>query len=108
MSLSEEVKVPGPGWLAARCSSQLGPTTVWRYKIAAHTSPVYVRVMGQEWFSAPAAAYFMKLIDFAETYVKTLAIRPEAAQYAKILEIYSQAREELHRRMHQHGVEHSH
>ncbi|HEX5412645.1 MAG TPA: CehA/McbA family metallohydrolase [Terriglobia bacterium] len=108
ISLREEVKVPGPGWLAARCSSQLGPTTVWRYKIAAHTSPVYVRVMGQELFSAPAAAYFMKLIDFAETYVKTLAIRPDAAQYAKILELYSQAREELHRRLHQQGVEHSH
>lgn len=108
MSLSEEVKVPGPGWLAARCSSHIGPTTVWRYKIAAHTSPVYVRVMGQELFSPPAAAYFMKLIDFAETYVKTLAIRPEASQYAKILELYSQAREELHRRMHQHGMEHSH
>ena len=108
MSLSEQVKVPGPGWLAARCSSQIGPTTVWRYRIAAHTSPVYVRVAGQELFSAPAAAYFMKLIDFAETYVKTLAIRPEASQYAKILELYSQAREALHRRMHQHGVEHSH
>jgi hypothetical protein len=106
MSLSEEVKVPGPGWLAARCSSHLGPTTVWRYKIAAHTSPVYVKVMGQELFSPPAAAYFMKLIDFAETYVKTLAIRPDAGQYAKILELYSQAREELHRRMHQHGVAH--
>jgi hypothetical protein len=108
MTLSDEVKVTGPGWLAARCSSHLGPTTVWRYKIAAHTSPVYVKVAGQEPFSAPAAAYFMNLIDFAETYVKTLAIRPDAAQYAKILELYSQAREELHRRMHQHGVEHSH
>ncbi|HKT13415.1 MAG TPA: CehA/McbA family metallohydrolase [Terriglobia bacterium] len=108
MALRGEVKVAGPGWLAARCSSQIGPTTVWRYKIAAHTSPVYIKVPGQELFSAPAAAYFMKLIDFAETYVKTLAIRPDAAQYAKILGLYSQAREELHRRMHQHGVEHSH
>lgn len=108
MTLSDEVKVTGPGWLAARCSSHLGPTTVWRYKIAAHTSPVYVQVAGQELFSAPAAAYFMKLVDFAETYVKTLAVRPDAGQYAKILELYSEAREELHRRMHRHGVEHSH
>jgi hypothetical protein len=106
MNLNEEVKVPGPGWLAARCSSNLGPTTVWRYKIAAHTSPVYVTVPGRELFSPPAAAYFMKLIDFAETYVKTLAIRPDTEQYSKILALYSQAREELHRRMHQHGVAH--
>jgi hypothetical protein len=106
MSLSERVKVPGPGWLAARCSSTLGPTTSWRYKIAAHTSPVYIKVPGQELFSAPAAAYFMKLIDFAETYVKTLAIRPKEDQYVKILALYSRARNELHRRMHQHGVAH--
>ena len=108
MTLNEGIKVPGPGWLAARCSSHFGPTTMWRYKIAAHTSPVYVAVQGQELFSPPAAAYFMKLIDFAETYVKTLAIRPDAAKYEKILGLYTQAREELHRRMHQHGVEHSH
>ncbi|MGH9325859.1 MAG: CehA/McbA family metallohydrolase, partial [Terriglobia bacterium] len=106
ISLSDKLKVPGSGWLAARCSSRLGPTTSWRYKIAAHTSPVYITVPGQELFSPEAAAYFMKLIDFAEAYVETLAIRPNPDQFAKIRAIYSQARSELHRRMHQHGVAH--
>jgi hypothetical protein len=106
MTFGEKIKVPHAGWFAARCTSNLGPMTTWRYKIAAHTSPVYVKVQGQELFSAPAAAYFMKLIDFAESYVKTLAIRPNADQYAKILALYSQARNELHRRMHEHGIAH--
>ena len=106
MTLVDKVNVPGPGWLAARCSSNLGPTTVWRYKIAAHTSAVYIKVPGQELFSAPAASYFLKLIEFAETYVDTLAIRPNPDEYAKIRAIYAQARAELHRRMHQHGVPH--
>ncbi|HUZ47838.1 MAG TPA: CehA/McbA family metallohydrolase [Terriglobia bacterium] len=106
MTLSERVKVPGPGWLAARCSSNLGPVTSWHYKIAAHTSPVYIKVTGTELFSPDSAAYFLKMIDFAETYVETLAIRPNPDEYAKIRAIYHQAREALHRRMHQHGIPH--
>src|SRR5208283_933745 len=42
--LAEKVHVQGPGWLAARCSSQSGPISSWQFKIAAHTSPVYVQV----------------------------------------------------------------
>lgn len=46
MRLTEKIKVPGPGWLGARCSSQLGPVTDWNFKIAAHTSPIYVSMYG--------------------------------------------------------------
>lgn len=48
MTLSEKVRAPGPGWLAARCASKLGPTTAWSLGIQAHTSPVYLRVPGQD------------------------------------------------------------
>ena len=106
LTLRDKVKVPGPGWLAARCSSNLGPTTNWRYKIAAHSSAVYLKVPGEELFSPASAGYFMKLIDFADTYAETLATKPHADQYAKIRALYAQAREELHRRMHQHGIAH--
>ncbi|PYV21747.1 MAG: hypothetical protein DMG24_18730 [Acidobacteria bacterium] len=57
MTLKETIQVPGVGWLAARCASRPGPSVVWPYGIEAHTSPVYVRVPGQELFSASAAAY---------------------------------------------------
>lgn len=104
--LAEKIQVQGPGWLAARCSSQSGPTTAWRFKIAAHTSPVYVRVPGRELFSPEAATYFLHLIDGAEMYVETLATRPDAETFARIRQIYVDARAALHRRLHQHGIAH--
>ena len=106
MQLAEKIKVPGPGWLAARCASQLGPTTSWRLKIAAHTSPVYVRVPGVDLFSPEAAHYFLQLIDGSQEYVETLATRPDPETFARIRKVYIDARTELHRRMHQHGVRH--
>ena len=106
MHLAEKVRVEGPGWLAARCSSHSGPTTVWRFKIAAHTSPVYVQVPGRELFSPEAAAYFLKLIDGAQLYVETLGTRADAESYGQVRKVYTDARAELHRRMHQHGISH--
>ena len=106
MHLAEKVKVQGPGWLAARCSSQSGPTTVWEFKVAAHTSAVYVKVPGRELFSPEAAAYFLKLIDGAQLYVDTVATRPDPEAYGRVRKVYTDARAELHRRMHQHGVAH--
>ncbi|HSB17798.1 MAG TPA: CehA/McbA family metallohydrolase, partial [Bryobacteraceae bacterium] len=60
LTLRETLKVSGPGWIAARCASKhLSAGT----RIAAHTSPVYLVVPGEEAFSAPAAAYLLTLID---------------------------------------------
>jgi hypothetical protein len=106
MHLAEKIYVDGPGWLAARCSSQSGPTSSWLFKIAAHTSPVYVQVPGRELFSPEAAAYFLNLIDGAQMYVETLATRPDAETFARIRKVYTDARAQLHRRLHQHGVPH--
>lgn len=104
--LAEKVKVQGPGWLAARCSSQSGPTTAWGFKIAAHTSPVYVNVPGRELFSPEAAAYFLKLIDGAQLYVDNLATRPDAETFARVRKVYTDAQAALHQRLHQHGIPH--
>jgi hypothetical protein len=106
MTLKEKIKVPGPGWLAARCASRLGPVGGREYKIAAHTSAVYVRVPGEDLFSVPAATYFLKLIDGAETYVETLAVRPDPERLARIRKSFADARAELHRRLHQNDVSH--
>ncbi|MGD1103377.1 MAG: CehA/McbA family metallohydrolase [Terriglobia bacterium] len=104
--LTEKIKVPGPGWLAARCSSQSPRTTAWNFKIAAHTSPVYVQVLGRELFSPEAATYFLKIIDGAQMYVETLATRPDTETFGRVRKVYTDARAELHRRMHQHGIPH--
>jgi hypothetical protein len=106
LRLVEKIQVPGPGWLAARCASQLGPTTDWNFKIAAHTSPVYLQVPGQELFSTEAAAYLLNLIEGAQMYVARLATRPGAETFAKTLKVYADARAALHRRMHQQAIPH--
>ncbi|MFB3923656.1 MAG: CehA/McbA family metallohydrolase [Terriglobia bacterium] len=104
--LAEKIHVDTPGWVAARCASRLGPTSVWGLSIQAHTSPVYFKVAGQELFSPPAAAYMLTLIDGAETWVKQLATRPDPERLARVLKTFSDAREAVHLRMHQHGIKH--
>ena len=106
MILSEKVRVTGPGWLAARCASKLGPTTAWSLGIQAHTSPVYLRVPGQDLFSAPAVAYMLTLIEGAETWVESLATRPDPESLARVRKVFAEARERLHRRLHEHGIAH--
>jgi hypothetical protein len=106
MTLREKVSLSGSGWLAARCASKMGPTTGWGLGIQAHTSPVYVSVPGKELFSAPAASYFLTLIDGAETWARNLATRADPERMARALQVFIDAREHLHRRLHQHGIKH--
>jgi hypothetical protein len=104
MTLKEKVPVSGSCWLAARCASKAG-----RYdslRVAAHTSPVYVRVRGEEQFSEPVAAYLLTLIEGSETWVQNLATRPDPERLTQILKVFSDARERLHRRLHEHGIKH--
>jgi hypothetical protein len=54
---------------------------------------------GQELFSAPAAAYFLKLIEGTQTYVERLAIRPDAQRLERILTVLKQAHARLHARL---------
>ena len=106
MTLTEKIRVPGPAWMAARCSSQLGPVTSWEFMVQAHTSPVYLVVPGQELFSAQTAAYMLKLIDGSQAFVENLATRPDPERFARVRRVFEDARAELHRRLHAHGVPH--
>jgi hypothetical protein len=106
MTLKEKIRAPGPGWLAARCSSRLGPVTRWEFKVQAHTSPVYLVVPGQELFSPQAAAYMLTLIEGSETWVNNLATPSDAEEMERIRQTYREARQRLHRKMHEHGVAH--
>jgi hypothetical protein len=106
MTLREKIQVDGPGWLAARCTSRLGPTTAWGFKVLAHTSPIYTRVPGLELFSETAAAYLMTLIEGSQTWVETLATRPNRERLDHVRKMLGEAKERLHQRMHQHGIRH--
>jgi hypothetical protein len=95
LTLKDKVRVSGPGWLAARCSSQRGP--------AAHTSAVYLRVPGQEVFSAPAAAYLLTLIEGTQGWVDNLATRPDSARMDRIRTVLKEAHALLHKRIQKHS-----
>jgi hypothetical protein len=106
MTLREKVQLTGPGWLAARCFSRVGLTTAWGFKVLAHTSPVYLQMPGQDLFSEPGAAFLMTLIEGAQTWVETLATRPDVERLNRVRKMLSDARDRLHQRMHQHGIQH--
>lgn len=106
MKLSEKVQVSGPGWIAARCASHYGPTTGWDLGIQAHTSPVYLKIPGQDVFSREGAVYMLTLIEGAEAWVQNLATRPDPESLARVLKTFHDAREKLHQRLHAHGVKH--
>lgn len=107
MTMKEKVRVAGPGWLAARCSSRLiNATGQWPLQVCAHTSPVYFQVPGQELFSGPAVTYMLTLIEGSLTWVDNLAPRPDAERFERVRKVFHDARERLHRRLHEHGIEH--
>jgi hypothetical protein len=105
MVLQSKVHVPGPGWLAARCSAPKD-ITIQYFSVAAHTSPIYVRVPGKELFSAPAAAYFLALIEGTQGWVDNLATRPDGERYERIRKMLGDARAQWHKKMHQAGIQH--
>jgi hypothetical protein len=104
MRFEEAIRAPGPGWLAARCVSRLPYA---QCRVAAHTSPVYVTVPGEDLLSAPAAAYMLTLIDGADTWARHLANRTSSDRLAHVLDIFSRARARLLQRLHAHGTSHT-
>jgi hypothetical protein len=103
---TEKIRVPGPGWIAARCFSQLGPGTSCEFMVQAHTSPVYLAVPGQEVFSPQGAGYMLALIDGSQAFVENLAGRPDAERFTQVRKVFEDARGQLHRRLHAHRLSH--
>ena len=95
LTLQENVKVTGPGWLAARCAGRSS---------GAHTSPVYLLMPGQELFSAATVAYFLTMIEGTETWIDQLATRPSPGRLAGARQVFLDARAHLQRRLQEHGV----
>jgi hypothetical protein len=121
LHLRTSLKVDGHTWLAARCA---GPSYTavqhhdgWRRGLFAHTSPIYV-ACGGDWqlFDQDAAQYMLTLIDGTLQYMRhTAAHHPpgsathhhgEEDHLAYLERPFHEAREAIHRRMHQLGIPH--
>lgn len=136
LSLKEKVKVDGHSWLAARCCGPTGTgvnlveglgvvrsrSTIphhdaWRRGVFAHTSPIYVAVDGEWWmFSKETAQYMLTLVEGGLSYIRHRSTRhnPDHTTHHHhhhdhmefLEEPFHQAREAIHRRMHELRIPH--
>ena len=76
--------------------------------IAAHSSPVMVRVEGTEFFSAADAVTILDQVEGALAYIDTLGTRAEDEIYKRIRLKLTSAYRSLHNELHQRGQYHGH
>jgi len=76
--------------------------------IAAHSSPVMVRVGGSDFFSAPDALVTLEQIEGALAYLDTVGTRAEDEAFKRMRLKLISAYGQLHRELHQRGQFHEH
>jgi hypothetical protein len=109
--LRSKVKVDGTSWIAARTASKLFKEQIMmgRGNLGAHTSPIYVKVDGNDLFSPSDAVYMLTLLEGTLAYLDALGTRLNDKRHAQMMAIVQNAQHELqHRMAHHSGAEHSH
>jgi hypothetical protein len=96
LDITERVKVPGSGWIAARCFGLAGHAGG---VLAAHTSPVYVKCGDQRAFDGPAAEHMLSLIDGSTEYLNQIATVYDEESRNRMVKLFNEARAELHGRL---------
>jgi hypothetical protein len=96
LSLCIDVIVNHSGWLAARCAGLDGHPGAY---IAAHTSPIYVKVGDTRAFSGPAAQHMLALVEGGIEYLNTLATVFDEASRKRLVKLYKEAQAELKGRL---------
>jgi len=76
--------------------------------IAAHSSPVMVKVDGTEFFAAADAMTILEQIEGAMAFIDTISTRAEAKAYKAVKMTLTAAHRALHNRMHNMEVFHEH
>ena len=76
--------------------------------IAAHSSPVMVKVGATPFFAAADAVTILEQIEGALAYVDTVGTRAETVAYKRMRAVLTGAHRKLHNRMHRHGMFHKH
>ena len=76
--------------------------------IAAHSSPVMVKVAGTEFFAAADALTILHQIEGALAYLDTIGTRAEDAAYQRMRLTLTAAFRSLHNKMHRAGIMHDH
>ena len=122
LRLKANLKVDKHSWIAARCGGPNYAQAIphhdgWRRGIIAHTSPIYIAVGGEWWmFNPETANYMLTLIEGGLSYIQQTARHHEPGtvthhhgeddHLAFLSRPFQEAREAIHRRMHQLGIPH--
>jgi len=99
------VKVSRSSWLALLVRGHYADRPEM---IAAHSSPVMVKVAGTEFFAAADALTILHQIEGALAYLDTIGTRAEDAAYQRMRLTLTAAFRSLHNRMHRAGIMHDH
>jgi len=76
--------------------------------VAAHSSPVMVRLKGSEFFAAADAVTILEQIEGSLAYLDTVGTRAETAAYKRMRLVLQHLHRKLHNRMHRLGYFHEH
>jgi hypothetical protein len=76
--------------------------------IAAHSSPVMIKISGSEFFTEIDALTILEQIEGAMTYLDTIGTRAEDEAYKRMKMVLEASHRSLHNRMHLSGIYHDH
>jgi hypothetical protein len=100
LALRETISVEAGAWIAARSRSGHEIVSAFQTSMAAHTSPVYVEVVGRPFApSVEDAAVVEQVIDGARTWVAGLAAVADPADRARMVAFLDASLETLRRRL---------
>ena len=102
---SASVKMEGGGWIALRVRGKYPDRPEM---IAAHSSPVMVKVGGDPYISCPDAMTILDQIEGAMSFVETIGTHAEEQAYRKLMMTLTAAHRALHNRMHRSEIYHHH
>ena len=102
---SFSVRVDKSSWIALRVRGSYADK---HEMIAAHSSPVMVKVDGTEFFAAADAMTILEQLEGAIAFIDTIATKAEAKACKSVKMTLTSAHRTLHNRMHNMGVFHEH
>ncbi|MDA1280593.1 MAG: CehA/McbA family metallohydrolase [Chloroflexi bacterium] len=104
LNISEQINLPGSGWIAARAVSNHISWHVWPVHFAAHTSAIYVKAGNTDVFDASLGQYLITTMQGGVEWLDTLATRADAERHATIRKVYTDAIGSVQAKMpHRHG-----
>jgi hypothetical protein len=100
-SLTRELRVPEPGWLALRIETDV--RNEMGHPLFAHTSPIYIDQGGKRRFDLESARALLRLVEEGQAEIRKRGTFSNDAARDKVLALYEEAARDLRERMRKRG-----